>query len=75
MSSLRTKVEKQLQLCLRFLSPSAIMVRNFDLPLTIKHIDNNSPSLKVYLQKTILKNNVEQVEKQKLGSKINLQKG
>jgi hypothetical protein len=27
------------------------------------------------LQKTILKNNVEQVEKQKLGSKINLQKG
>jgi len=71
MSSLRAKVEEQFQLCLRFLSPSAIVVRNFDLPLTIKHVDNNSPSLRVYLQKTILKN---KVEKQKLGSKINLQK-
>jgi hypothetical protein len=42
--------------------------------MIVKHVDNNSPSLRVYLQKTSLKEKVEQVEEQKLGSKINLQK-
>ncbi len=50
------------------------MARNFDLLVTIEHVDNNSPSLKVYLQKTSLTKKVEQVEEQKLYSKIDLQK-
>jgi len=75
MSSLQAKVEEQFQLYLRFLGPSVVVVRNFELPLTIEHVDNNSPSLRVYLQKTGLKTKVEQIEKQKLGSKVDLQKG
>jgi hypothetical protein len=39
----------------------------------VEHVENNSPSLRVYLQKTILKKKVEQVEKQKLCSKVDLQ--
>ncbi len=50
------------------------MVRNFDLIMIVEHVDNNSPSLRVYLQKIGLKEKVEQVEEQTLGSKVNLQK-
>ncbi len=50
------------------------MVRNFDLLMIVEHVDNNSPSLRVYLQKIGLKEKVEQVEEQTLGSKVNLQK-
>jgi hypothetical protein len=42
--------------------------------VTIERVDNNSPSLKVYLQKTRLKEKVEHVEEEKLGSKVDLQK-
>ncbi len=42
--------------------------------MTVKHVKNDSISLKVYLQKTRLKKKAEQVEEQKLGSKIDLQK-
>ncbi len=42
--------------------------------MTIERVDNNSPSLKVYLQKTRLKEKVEHVEEEKLGSKVDLQK-
>jgi hypothetical protein len=48
------------------------VLRNFDLLVIVKHV-NNSPSLKVYLQKIGLKEKVEQVE-QKLWSKVHLQK-
>ncbi len=41
--------------------------------MIVEHVENNSPSLRVYLQKTILKKKVEQVEKQKLCSKVDLQ--
>jgi hypothetical protein len=40
--------------------------------VTIKHVKNDSPSLRVYLQKTSVKKKVEQVEEQKLGSQANL---
>jgi hypothetical protein len=42
--------------------------------MIVKHVENNSPSLRVYLQKISLKEKVKQVEKQKLNSKIDLQK-
>jgi len=42
--------------------------------MIVKHVENNSPSLRVYLQKISLKEKVKQVEKQKLNSKIDLLK-
>jgi hypothetical protein len=42
--------------------------------MTVEHVKNNSSSLRVYLQKIGFKKKVEQVKKQKLGSKVNLQK-
>jgi hypothetical protein len=42
--------------------------------MIVEYVDNNSPSLRVYLQKTSLKKKVKQVKEQKLGSKIDLQK-
>jgi hypothetical protein len=62
MSSLRAKVKKQFQLCLEFLGPNVVVVRNFDLLVTIEHVDKNNQSLKVYLQKTSLKKKVEEVD-------------
>jgi 3-isopropylmalate dehydratase small subunit len=50
------------------------MLRNYDLLVIVEHVKNNSPSLRVYLQKTSIKKEVEQVEEQKLGSKVDLQK-
>jgi hypothetical protein len=40
--------------------------------MTIEHVENNSSSLKVYLQKIGFKEKVEHVKK--LGSKVDLQK-
>jgi hypothetical protein len=42
MSSQRPKVEERVQLCLKFLGPSATIIRNANLPLK-----NESSSLKV----------------------------
>ncbi len=42
--------------------------------MIINHVKNSSPSLRVYLQKTSIKEEVEQVEEQKLSWKINLHK-
>jgi hypothetical protein len=61
MSFLWTKVGKQFQFCLEFQGPNVIMLRNSDLLLIVEHVDNNSPSLRVYLQKTSFKNKVKEV--------------
>jgi hypothetical protein len=42
--------------------------------MIIKHVKNNSSNLRVFLQKIGIKEKVKQVEEQKLGSKIHLQK-
>jgi len=49
MSFLRAKVEKQFQFYLEFLNPNVVMLKNFDLIMTIEHVKNNSSSLRVYL--------------------------
>jgi hypothetical protein len=49
MSSLQAKVKKQSQLYLEFLGPNVVVVRNFDIPMTIEHVHNNNPSLRVHL--------------------------
>ncbi len=74
MSSLWAKVEKQFQLCLLILLLNVVALRNFDLLVIVKHVKDNSPSLRVYLQKIGLKEKVKQVEEQKLCSKVDLQK-
>ncbi len=38
------------------------MLRDFDLPVIVEHVENNSPSLRVYLQKVGFKKKVEQVK-------------
>jgi hypothetical protein len=69
MSSLRARVEKQFQLSIKFLDPSAIMVRNtktsdnLDLPIKIKHGKEDRSSFKFYPQKRGLKEKVKHVEK------------
>jgi hypothetical protein len=45
-----------------------------DVLVTINHVKSSSPSLRVYLQITSLKKKVKQVQKQKLCSKVHLQK-
>ncbi len=50
------------------------MLTNFNLPVIVEHVENNSPSLRVYLSKKRKKEKVEQVEKQKLCLKVDLQK-
>jgi hypothetical protein len=49
MCSQQAKVEEQFQLYLEFLGPNAIVLRNYNLPMTLKHVENNISSLKVYL--------------------------
>jgi hypothetical protein len=67
MSSLRARVKKQFQLSIKFLGPSAIMVRstsdNLDLPIKIKHGKEDRSSLKLYSQKKGLKEKVKHLEK------------
>ncbi len=74
MSFLWTKVEKQFQSRLEFSNPNVVVLKNCNLLMTVEHVKNNSSSLRVYLQKIGFKKKVEQVKKQKLGSKVNLQK-
>jgi len=45
---------------------------NYDLVMIVEHVENNSSSLKVYLQKIGFKEKVEHVKK--LSSKVDLQK-
>jgi hypothetical protein len=49
-------------------------LKNGNTPVTIEHVKNVSPSLKVYLQQIHFKKKVEQVEEHKLGLKVDLQK-
>jgi len=65
MFSLWAQVEKQYQLRVEFLGPSAKVLGNANLPLKLK---NESLSLKVYLQKSGLK----EKEEQELISKVDL---
>ncbi len=67
-------MEGQFQLYLEFLGPKAIVLKSFDLLMTLKHVENRIPSLRIYLQKRSVKKKVEQIEKQKLCSKVDLQK-
>jgi hypothetical protein len=62
MFSLQAKVNEQFQHCLEFLGPNVVVLRNSNLPMIVEHVENSSPSLKAYLQKTSLKEKVEQVE-------------
>jgi hypothetical protein len=73
MSSLQAKIEKQFQFCLEFLSPNDLVLKNGNLPVIVEHVENVSPSLRVYLQHIRLKEKVEQVE-HKLGLKVDMQK-
>jgi hypothetical protein len=49
MSFLQVKGKKLFQLCLEFLGPNVVVVRNFDLLVIIEHVYNNNPILKVHL--------------------------
>ncbi len=49
MSSLGARVEEQFQLCLEFLGPNVVVLRDSDLVMTIEHVKSSSPSLRVYL--------------------------
>jgi hypothetical protein len=62
MSFLWARVEKQFQFYLEFLNPNVVVLKNYDLVMTIEHVENNSSSLKVYLQKIGFKEKVEHVE-------------
>jgi hypothetical protein len=62
MSSLQAKVEKQFQLCLELLGPNDVVLKNGNVPAIVEHVENVSPSLKVYLQQIRFKEKVEQVE-------------
>ncbi len=50
------------------------MLKYDDLLVIVEHVKNDSPSLRVYLQKTSLIQKVEQETEQQLGSKAYLQK-
>jgi hypothetical protein len=69
MSSLQARVEKQFQLSIKILDPSAIMMRNtrtsdnLDLPIKIKHGKEDRSSFKLYPQKKGLKEKVKHIEK------------
>jgi hypothetical protein len=62
MSSLQAKVKKQFQLCLELLGPNDVVLKNGNVPAIVEHVENVSPSLKVYLQQIRFKEKVEQVE-------------
>jgi hypothetical protein len=49
MSSIRARVEEEFKLCLEFLGPNVIMLKNDDLLVIVEHVKNDSPSLRVYL--------------------------
>jgi hypothetical protein len=49
MSSLWAKVEEQFQLCLEFLGLNDVIFKNGNLLVIVEHVENVSPSLRVYL--------------------------
>ncbi len=55
MSSLRTKVEKQLQLCLELLGPN--VNENEDLPMKVEIIEEGMSSLKLFFKKQVSRKN------------------
>ncbi len=59
MSSLRVKVEEQIELCLKFIYPNVVMLKYSNLSMTIEHVEDDSPSQRVYLQKIGFKKKVE----------------
>ncbi len=59
MSSLQVKVEKQIELCLKFIYPNVVMLKYSNLSMTIEHVEDDSPSQRVYLQKIGFKKKVE----------------
>jgi hypothetical protein len=67
MSALRTRVEEQFELCLKFLGLNDVVLKNGNLPMIVKHVENVSSSLRVYLQQIRFKDKIKQVEEQKLG--------
>ncbi len=73
MSSLWTRIKKQFQLCLKFLGLNDVVLKNGNLLVTVEHVENVSPSLKIYLQQIHLKEKVEQIEEQKLRLEVDLQ--
>jgi hypothetical protein len=62
MSSLRARVEKEFQLCLELLGPNDVVLKNGNVPMIVEHVENVSPSLRVYLQQICFKEKVEQIE-------------
>ncbi len=66
MSSLWAQVEDKFQICVEFLGLSATILGNANLPMKL---ENESSSLKVYLQKSSLKE-----KKKKRISKVDLKK-
>ncbi len=75
MSSLQAQVEEQFQLFAKFLGLSAIVLGNGNL---LMKLENESSSLKVYLQKSSLREKEKQIlkcqiDEQNQGSKIDLQ--
>jgi len=74
MSSLQARVEEQFKLCLEFLGPNDVVLNKGNLQVIVECVENVNPSLRIYLKQICLKEKVEQVEEQKLGSKVDLQK-
>jgi hypothetical protein len=64
MSSLWVQIEEQFPICAKFQGPSATILWNANL---LVKLENESSSLKVYLQKSSLKK-----KEQELISKVNL---
>ncbi len=58
---------------MKFLGLNDVVLKNGNLLVTVKHVENVSPSLRVYLQQIHLKEKVEQVEEQKLRLEVDLQ--
>jgi hypothetical protein len=57
-----SKGRRTIPTILRIPRSYVIMLRDFDLPVIVEHVENNSPSLRVYLQKVGFKKKVEQVK-------------
>jgi hypothetical protein len=48
MFSLQTRIEDQFQLCLKFLGPNDVVLKNGNPPMIVEHVQNVSSSLRVY---------------------------
>jgi hypothetical protein len=61
MSFLWAKVEEQFQFHLKFLNLNVVVLMNYELLMTIEHVENNSSSMRIYLQKISFKEKVKHV--------------